>query len=137
MRASLDSLSCSFFSFITSNISCCFFLACRVPAEKSVGNLGISLYVVTFPLLLLIFFSLVFNSGQFPYSMSWHVPPCFYLAWDSLPFLYLGDHFLSHFMEISSYYLLQYFLKKFLSLFPSRTPYNVNVDVFDIVLEFS
>ena len=48
---------CKFFPFIILNISCYSLLACRVSVEKSANNLmGILLYVVIFPLLLLIFY---------------------------------------------------------------------------------
>ena len=43
-------------------------------------------------------------------------PPWVYPAWDSLPFLDLVDHSLSHIREVFSYYLLKYFLESFLSL---------------------
>ena len=43
-------------------------------------------------------------------------PPWVYPAWDSLPFLDLVDHSLSHVREVFSYYLLKYFLESFLSL---------------------
>ena len=82
------------------------------PVEFLLKNQQITLEFLCMLLLSLAFntFSLVFNSCQFHYSVSWHVPPCFYPAWDFLHFLYLGDHFLSHVREISSYYLLKYFL---------------------------
>jgi len=48
-------------------------------------------------------------------------PPWVYPAWDSLPFLDLVDHSLSHVREVFSYYLLTYFLESFLSL---SSPYG-------------
>ena len=48
-------------------------------------------------------------------------PPWVYPAWDSLPFLDLVDHSLSHVREVFSYYLLKYFLESFLSL---SSPYG-------------
>ena len=48
---------CRFFLFITLNISCHFFLSCRVSFKKSAYNLmGLPLYIIIFPLLLLIFY---------------------------------------------------------------------------------
>ena len=50
-------LGCRFFPFITLNVSCHSLLVCRASIEKSADSLmGVSLYVVTFPLLLLIFY---------------------------------------------------------------------------------
>ena len=46
--------------------------------------------------------------------MSWGVLPWVYPVWDSLGFLDLGDYFLTHFREVFSYYLLEYFLIAFL-----------------------
>ena len=50
-------LGCRFFSFITLNTSCHSLLASRVSVEKSADSLmGVPLYIVIFPLLLLIFY---------------------------------------------------------------------------------
>ena len=48
-------------------------------------------------------------------------PPWVYPAWDSLPFLDLVDHFVSHVREVFSYYCLRYFLESFLSV---SSPYG-------------
>ena len=89
MRASLGNLGCRFFPFITLNILCHAILACRVSAEKSADKLmGVPFYVVSFPLLLLIFF-FILNFCQFDY----HSLMCSSLglsAWDSLLLLGLG-----------------------------------------------
>ena len=45
--------------------------------------------------------------------MSWHVPPWVYPAWDSLHFLDLVDHFLSHVREIFSYFSSDIFSSPF------------------------
>ena len=88
--AGQHNLVCTFFSFITLSISCHFFLACRVSAEKSADNLlVIPLYVIfCFSLaafnifsLNLIFVSLI--------NVSWCVSPRVYSVWDSM-FLGLG-----------------------------------------------
>ena len=50
-------LGCSFFPLLTLNISCHSPLTCRVSAQKSANNLiRVPLYVVIFPLFLLIFY---------------------------------------------------------------------------------
>ena len=47
--------------------------------------------------------------------MSWGVLPCVYPVWDSLGFLDVGGCFLPHIREVFDYYLLKYFLMRFLS----------------------
>ena len=68
--------------------------------------------------------------------MSWGVSPWVYPVWDSLGFLDLGDYFCPHFREVFNYYLLQYFLRVFLS--SSGTPmiraFNIVPEVFEVVL---
>ena len=116
MRASLGNLGCRFFPFITLNISCHAILGCRVSAEKSADKImGVPFYVISFPLLLLIF-SFVFNFCQFDYHMSRCVHPWVYLPGTLFCFLDLGDCFLSHVREVFSNYLFKYFLRSFLSL---------------------
>ena len=103
-------------SFITFNVSC-YSLWLVVSVEKSANSLmGVPLYVVIFPLLLLIFhLSLVFVSliimclGVF-LGLS-------YLGLSVLPGL---GYFLSRVMEVFSHYLFKYFLRSFLSS-PSGT----------------
>ena len=82
-------------------------------------------------------FLFVFNFCQFDYYVSHRVPPWVYPVWDSLHFLDLSDCFLSHVREVFSYYLFEYFLRPFLSLFSFWNPYNVNVGVFNVVPEVS
>ena len=136
MLAEQSILGCRFFPFITLNILCHSPLAYRVYIEKSADSLmGVPLYVVTFLLLLLIFYlSLIFC--QFDYYVSQCAPSWVYPAWDSLCFLDLVDYFLSHVGEAFSCYLFKYFLGSFLSFF-SWDPYNVNVDAFNVVPEVS
>ena len=86
---------------------------------------------IIFPLLLLIFY-LVFNFCQSDYYVSQCVPPWGYPAWDSLCFLDLVDYFFSHVREVFSYYLFNYFLRSFLSLFSFWDLYNANVGVFNV-----
>ena len=69
--------------------------------------------------------------------MSWGVSPWVYPVWDSLGFLDLGDYFLPHFREVFNYYLLKYFLIVFLFVFFFWDSYNLNVGMFNIVLEVS
>jgi len=47
----------------------------------------------------------------------------------------LSELFLSHVREVFGYYLFRYFLWPF--LFSFSHPYNVDVDVFKVVPEFS
>ena len=61
-------------------------------------------------------------------TMSQHVSPWVYPAWDSLCFLDLGGYFLSHVREVLDYYLFKYFLGSFVSLFSFLDPYNANVE---------
>ena len=67
--------------------------------------------------------------------MSLYVPPWVYPSWDSLCFLDLVDYFISYVREVLSYYHFKYFL--FSLSFLLWDPYNVNVDVFNVVLEVS
>ena len=69
--------------------------------------------------------------------MSPCVPLQIHPVWESLSFLDLGDCFLSQVREVFSYYVFKYFLSPFLSLFSFWDPYNVNISVFDVVLEVS
>ena len=69
----------------------------------------------TFPLLLLIFFSLnlIFVSLI---NMCLGVSPRVYPVWDSLCFLDLGDYFLSHVRGVFKYNVFKYFLTPSFSL---------------------
>ena len=68
--------------------------------------------------------------------MSQCVPPWVYPSWDSLCFLDSVEYFsFPMFKNFSA--IFKYFLRSFLSLFSFYNPYNVNVDVFNIVLEVS
>ena len=49
----------------------------------------------------------------------------------------LGGYFLPHFMEVFNYYLLKYFLMPFLFVFFFWDTYDLNVGMFNIVLEVS
>ena len=49
----------------------------------------------------------------------------------------LGDYFLPHFREVFNYYLLKYFLMVFLFDFFFWDSYDLNVVLFNIVLEVS
>ena len=49
----------------------------------------------------------------------------------------LGGHFLPHFREVFNYYLLNYFLMAFLSVFFFWDSYDSNVRAFDIVPQIS
>ena len=69
--------------------------------------------------------------------MSWGVLPWVYPVWDSLGFLDLGDYFLPHLREVFNYYLFKYFLMVFLFVFFFWDSYDLNVGVFNIVLEVS
>ena len=69
--------------------------------------------------------------------MSWLVSPWVSPIWDSLCLLDLIDYFLFHVGEIFKYNLFKNFLILFLFLFIFRNSYNLNVGVFDIVLEVS
>ena len=53
--------------------------------------------------------------------MSWHASPWIYPVWDSLCFLDLINHFLSHIRELFNYTLFKYFLSPFLFSSPSGT----------------
>ena len=69
--------------------------------------------------------------------MSWGVSSWTYPVWNSLGFLDLGDYFLPHFREVFNYYLLKDFLMVFLFVFFFWDSYDLNVGVFNIVLEVS
>ena len=69
--------------------------------------------------------------------MFWGVLPWVYPVWDSLGFLDLGDYFLPHFREVFNYYLFRYFLMVFFFVFFFWDSYDLNVGVFNIVLEVS
>ena len=49
--------------------------------------------------------------------------------------LHFVHYFLSHVREIFTYYLFKYVLGSFLSPFYLWDPYNVNVNMFNVVLE--
>ena len=55
----------------------------------------------------------------------------------ALCFLDFVDCFLSHVMEVFSYYLFKYFLRLFFFLFFYWDPYNGNVEAFNVVSKFS
>ena len=69
--------------------------------------------------------------------MSWGVSPWLYPVWDSLCLLNLIDYILFRVGEIFNYNLFKFFLITFLFLFFFWDPYNLNVDVFDLVLNVS
>ena len=129
-------VGCRFFPFITLNMSCCsgvysfcwesvdslmrvpMYIICHLPfAAFNISSLS------------LMFVSLI--------TMSWCVPPWVYPALDSLCFLDLVDYFLSHVSKVFSYYLFEYFLRSFLSLFSFWNPYNANIAVFNVVPKVS
>ena len=60
-----------------------------------------------------------------------------FILFGTLGFLGLGDYFLPHFREVFNYYLLKYFLMVFLFVFLFWDSYDLNVGVFNIVLEVS
>ena len=128
-----------FFPFIILNISCHFFLTCRVSVEKSADNLtGVLLYVICYLLFFLCcfsFFIFVFNCCHFDYYVSCCAPPWVSPSWKSLCFLDLVDYFLSGVQKVFSYYLFIYFLGSFLSLFSFWDPCNENVGAFNVVPE--
>ena len=137
--AGWSTLVCRFCPFITLNLSCHSFLACRVSAEKSAVNLmGAPLYVIChFSLvafnnfsLSLIFVSLItMRLGIF---LLWFILPgtlCASWTWVAISFLMLGKFF--------DYNLFEYFLGSFLSLFSFWEPYNANVVAFNVVPEVS
>ena len=58
-----------------------------------------------------------------------------FILYRTLHFLDLGDCFLSHVMEVLSYYLFKILLRPFLSpSSPSGTPYNENVQFSSVQL---
>ena len=69
--------------------------------------------------------------------MSWRVSPWVYTVWDSLCLLDLIDCFLFQYGEIFNYNLFKSFLIRFLLLFFSCDPCNLNLGAFDIVPEVS
>ena len=76
----------------------------------------------------------VFKFCQFDYYVSLCVPPQVYPAWDSLRFLDLVNYYLAHVWEVFSYYFFKYFLRSFLSVLSFWDPYNVNVGVFNVLV---
>ena len=95
-------------------MSFCSFLASRVSVEKSVDSLmGVPLYVIWCFSSVDFNIISVFNFCQFHYLVSQCVPPWVYPAWDSLHFLDLVDHFLSHVREIFSYFSSDIFSSPF------------------------
>ena len=89
-------------------------LACRVSVEKSADNfMRVLLYVIccfSIAAFHILYLSLVFVSLS---TMSQCVPPWVYPSWDSLHFLDLVDHFLSHVREIFSYFSSNIFSSPF------------------------
>ena len=69
--------------------------------------------------------------------MSWSVSPWVYPVWNSLDFLDLGGYFVPHFREVFNYTLRKYFLMPFSSVFFFWDAYDLNVGVFNVVLEVS
>ena len=65
--------------------------------------------------------------------MSWCISLWIYHVWDALNFLDLSSYYLSHVREIFDYNLFKYFLIPFLFLFFFWDPYNLNVDVLNVV----
>ena len=95
--------------------------------------MGVPLYVIChFSSVAFNILSLSLISCQFDYRVSRCGPPWVYPAWDFLCFLDLVDYFLSHVREVFSYYLFNYFLRSFLSLFSFWDLYNANVGVFNV-----
>ena len=128
-----------FFPFITLNMSCHSFLACRVSVQRSTVNLmRIPLYVICcFSLAAFKIFSLylIFDS-----LINMCLGVCFSLdlscmGLSALPGL--DDYFLPHIKDVFNYNLFQYFLSPFLFLFLFWDPYNLNVGVFNVVSEVS
>ena len=64
--------------------------------------------------------------------MSWGLLHWVYPVWDSVVFLDLGDYVLTHFREVSNYYLLKYFLMVFLFVFFFWDSYDSNVGCFTL-----
>ena len=58
-----------------------------------------------------------------------------FILFGTLGFLGLCDYFLTHFREVFSYYLLEYFLMAFLFVFFFWDSYDLNVGAFHIVPE--
>ena len=134
------SWSCySFFLFITLNISCYSFLACRVSAEKSANTLmGVPLYVICcFSLvafnilsLTLIFVSLITVClGVFPLGFILPETLCASWTWLTISFPMFG--------KFSSIITLNVFSGPFSLSSPSGTPIMPNVGVFNVVSEVS
>ena len=113
-------------------------LACSVFPEKSADNLmGIPLYVLCcFSLIAFSIFSLSLIFVNL-ITMFLSVFLLVIILYGTLCFLYLGDCFLFHVMEVFSYCLFLYFLTPFLSLFSFWDSYNANVGAFNVVLEVS
>ena len=107
----------------------------QISAEKSARRLiGVHLNpICCFPMLLLILS--IFNFWHFDYSVSKCVPLWIYPLWDSLHSLVLDE--CPQVREIFSYYVSTYFLSPFPSLLSFLDTYNVNIHVFDIILEVS
>ena len=131
-----SNLGCTCFPFITLKVSCLSLLACRVSAERlAVNSIGIPLYVT------LCFSLAVFNVFFFNDYLSFLwltcITECFFLGlshiWLSVPPTL--EYFFSHFRNILTNNLFNYFLRPFLFLFWG--PYNSNVDVFNIYWEVS
>ena len=97
--------------------------------------MGIDLYVIccfTLTALNLIFsLSLIFVSFI---TLCFSVFLLELILYGTLCYLDMGDCFSSHVREFFSYYLFNYFLRPFLSLWD---PYLVNVGTFDVVSEVS
>ena len=132
-------LSCRFFPFITLNIPYPSLLACRVSVENSADSLmGVSLAViccfsvVAFNILslFLIFVSLI-TMCLSVFLLGFILPGthCASWTWLTISFPILR--------QVFSYYLFNYFLMSFLSLFSFWDPCNANVGAFNVVPEVS
>ena len=69
--------------------------------------------------------------------MSWCVPLWVNLVWYYLYFLDLNVCFLFQVREVFSYYLFNYVLNPFLSLFSFLDAYSANISALDVVPEVS
>ena len=133
-----SNLGCRFFPFITLSISCHSLMACRVSTEKSAVNLvGVPLYIICH------FSFVAFNNFSLSLIFVNLITMCLgmfllgFILPGTLHFLDLGGYFLSHVREVFHYNLFKYFLGSFISLFSFWDPSNVNVVVFNVVLEVS
>ena len=112
-------LGCRLFSFITLSMSCHSLLTWRVSIDRSaVILMGLPLCVICcFSLAAFNICSLCLIFVNLINMCLGEVSPWVYPVWDSLGFLDLCDYFLPHLGEVFSYYLLEYFLMAFVSMY--------------------